>query len=154
MFDQAVLGRQEAALDAALGLRRIRRDPAAAQFAQAASDLGQAIRGDTFWLAFSGARRHAEHRIAIRVDVHHPAILLQVLPQHTHVVRCRIALYESAPTPTRRVVDHAHQVAYRSSSFQPFVLRRLGWDQFAKSASTGPPKMHLSYPLRLALPQS
>src|SRR6476620_10568253 len=104
--------------------------------------------------ALSLERRHGKHRIAIRVDVHHSAILLQVLPQHTHVVRCRIALYESAPTPTRRVVDHAHQVAYRSSSFQPFVLRSVPLHPFAKSASTGPPNMHLSHPLRLALPQS
>ena len=44
-------------------------------------------------------RRHREHRIASGLDIHHPAILLQILQQHTHIVRRRIPAASSVWDP-------------------------------------------------------
>src|ERR1019366_8686277 len=136
------------------GWGRVAKNGPVSQFAEGSPELRQPVCCALLVFAFSIARRYGEHRIAVRVDVHHPTILLQVLPQHTHVVRCRIALYEAAPAPTGGVVDHAHQVANRPSSFQPVVLRGVPLHQFAKGASTRPPNMPLPLPLRLALPHA
>src|SRR5471030_1521417 len=60
----------------------------------------------------------------------------------------------STKRPQLQLVASSIMVAHRSSSFQPIVLRGVPLHQFAKSASPRPPNMHLSQPLRLALPQS
>src|ERR1035437_6251187 len=98
--------------------------------------------------------RDREHRIAVGVNIHHPAVLLQIFPEHSHVLWGCIALNESSPTPTRCIVDHPHQVAHRPSAFEPIVIGRVPLHQFAEPGSPRSPNMHVLDRLHLALPQS
>src|ERR1035438_1092336 len=88
------------------------------------------------------------------VDIHHTAILLQILPEHAHVLWGCIALDESSPTPTCRIVDHPHQVTHCTASFEPVVLGGIPLHQLAEPHATRPPNVHVLDRLHLALPQS
>src|SRR4029077_132073 len=144
---------KKAAFNAPFGLRRIRRDPTDAQLAQAAAELRQTIGRDALLVTVSRVRRHREHRIAIRVYVHHAPVFLQVLPQHAHVLRRGIALHKAAPTPTGGVVDEPYQIAHWPTPFQPIVLGGVPLNQLAKGAAPRPPAVHLLQLARVALPQ-
>src|ERR1035438_7502741 len=109
MLHQTILSRSKAAFDATFGLRRVRQDGADPQLPQGAPQLRQPVCLALLLLAFSGAWRDREHRIPVRVDIHHTAILLQILPEHAHVLWGCIALDESSPTPTCRIVDRSEE---------------------------------------------
>ena len=97
---------------------------------------------------------HREHRIAIRVDIHHPPVLLQVLPQHAHVVRGRIAAPRSVPNSSW---SHRRSSAPDSAPAPVLPASRAPRCPIApvrQSHSAADASMHLLHSLRLALPQS
>src|ERR1700680_141372 len=143
LLDQPVLRGQETAFHAAFGLRRKGRNPADAQFPQAASELSQPVGHLALLFAFPFSRRDGEHRVTIGVDVYHAPVLVQVFPQHRHVEARRVAFHKAAPTPTGGVIDHPHQIATRSSPFQPVVLGGVPLHQFAERAAPGTPTVNL-----------
>src|ERR1700682_3084993 len=65
LLDQAVLRSEKTPFNAALGLRRKRRDPTNAQLAQTPAELCQAIMSDALWRALVRAQRDGEHRVAV-----------------------------------------------------------------------------------------
>ena len=152
LLHQAVLRGQKAPFHAAFGLRRQRQNRADAQLPQCTSQLCQAVRTLTLVFGFALAQRHCEHGIPIRVNLHHPAVLFQVLPKNSHVEVGRIAFYKPAPTPTGRVIDHAHQMPYRSAPFQPIVFRCVPLHQLPEPASAWPPAVHIFELARFRLP--
>src|SRR5665213_3288869 len=154
MLHQTILCRAKAAFDAAFGLRRVRQDGADPQLPQGASQLRQPVCLALPLLAFPGSWRNREHRIPVRVNVHHPAILLQILPEHSHVLRRGIARDESPPTPARRVVDHPHQMAHRTAPFEPVVIGGVPLNKLAETRPPRPPNVHILNRSHLVFPQS
>ena len=133
---------------------RIGQDRTDPQLAQRTPQLRQPVRLALLLVALSGTRRNRKHRVTVRVDIHHAAILFQVLPQHAHVVRCRVAFHKTTPAPTGGIIDQAHQIAHRPASFKPVVLGGIPLHQLAKPTASRSPAMHFLQPPRLALPQS
>src|SRR2546423_5207947 len=62
--------------------------------------------------------------------------------------------YKSSPTPTGCIIDHPHQVAYRSPTFQPIVVGGVPLHELAEPAPPRPPLMHFHLTPRTALPHS
>src|SRR5208337_4285642 len=151
-FYQTVLGRAEEAFDAALRLRRVRRDPANPQFPQGPPDLRP--------LLFYGLIRRFHHRPVHReqtalvgVKLHRPTPTLQVSPQHAQVLLRAVLLHKTRISLAAGVINHRYQVQPRSPAFQPVVHRGVPLNYLSPTTPARPPHVYLLDPPPLPPPQ-
>src|SRR5260370_13836806 len=82
----------------------------------------------------------------IRVPLPRPAVPLDVLPQHTHVLPRSIPRHEAPPTPAGRVVHQPHQVAHSCpAAFDPIVGRGVPLQHLASATPPLSPTVSLAH---------
>ena len=150
---QPVLGGAEEALDAPLGLRRVRRNPSCPQLLQRPPDLRQRL-WPSLVVGLPLRTANRKHTVLVGVKISRPSPLLQVTLQQKKVLLRGVVLGKTRPGAAGGVVEHRQQRELGPASLQPVMFRRVPLHHLAATGPARPPHVHFFHPPPLPLPHS